>query len=98
MTKGAKYLGHEKSMMQRLMEFPLYKRGAKNGEFNQKFVIQLVKNYRSLPELLEVPNKLFYDMKLEAQIKPSRHMFISYDSFKTLCPLIFFAVQTEHEK
>ena len=86
MTKGAKYIGHDKSMMERLMEFPFYKRRA-NGEFNEKFIIQIVKNYRSVPELLEIPNKLFYEMKLEAQIKPS-----------TIRPLTFYATKSKHNK
>ena len=97
MTEGAKCLGHEKSMMKRLMEFPVYKRRG-NGEFNKKFVVQLVKNYRSLPELLEVPNKLFYEMKLEAQIKPSRDMIIPYYIEKTMCPLIFYDIKTKHSR
>ena len=97
MTEGAKCLGHDKSMMKRLMEFPIYKRRG-NGEFNKKFVIQLVKNYRSLPQLLEVPNKLFYEMKLEAQIKPSRDMIIPYYIEKTMCPLIFYDIKSKHSR
>ena len=38
LTKGAKYFGYDKSMMQRLIEFPLYVR--KKGKFNEKYIIQ----------------------------------------------------------
>ena len=93
MTDVARSVGHDKSMMKRLIEFPLYERD-KGGEFNKKFIIQLVKNYRSLPELLEVPNKLFYELKLEAQIKPSSEMIIPFHIEKTMCPLIFCAIRT----
>jgi len=98
MTEGAKYLGHGKSMMQRLMEFPLYGRKANEGNFDEKFVIQLVKNYRSLPLLLEVPDKLFYGKKLEAKFKPSKEMISPSIFGSTKSPSIFFAVYTAHKR
>lgn len=97
-TEGAKYLGHGKSMMQRLMEFPLYGRKANDGNFDEKFVIQLVKNYRSLPLLLKVPDKLFYGKKLEAEFKPSKEMISPSIFGSTKSPSIFFAVYNAHKR
>lgn len=60
-------LGFKTSFMEHLFEKRLYKRNALTGKFNQKYITQLVKNYRSHPAILEIPNKLFYDNKLEAK-------------------------------
>lgn len=71
-TEGAKYLGLDTSMMKRLMsDFVLYLRDA-NGNFNSAVITQLVKNYRSHPLLIEVPNRLFYDNKLDARAPMSQ--------------------------
>lgn len=94
-SEGAKFLGLGKSMMQRLMEFPLYKR---NRHFDEKYVIQLVKNYRSLPELLTVPNKLFYEKTLVPMAVPRSKKIISPEIFGHKSPLIFYENRTRHEK
>ena len=97
-TEGAKYLGHGKSMMQRLMEFPLYGRKASDGNFDEKFVIQLVKNYRSLPLLLTVPDNLFYGKTLEAKFEPSKETISPAIFGITKSPLIFFAAHNAHKR
>lgn len=53
--------------MEQLFEKRLYKRNPATGEYNKKYIMQLVKNYRSHPAILDIPNKLFYDGKLEAK-------------------------------
>lgn len=60
-------LGFKTSFMEHLFEKRLYKRNPVTGEFNQKYITQLVKNYRSHPAILNIPNELFYDNKLEAK-------------------------------
>ena len=80
--------------MQRLMEFPIYQQNG--GNFDDQFVIQLVKNYRSVPQLLTVPNKLFYGQKLEAQVKSSKTWHSIFGSKD--CPLIFYSVDSEHKR
>ena len=44
----------------------LYARsGGENGTYNNNFVTKLLKNFRSHPEILEVPNQRFYEFELQ---------------------------------
>ncbi|KAM8975149.1 helicase MOV-10 [Pelodytes ibericus] len=53
------------SLLERLMTHnPLYQKDDKG--YNSKFVTKLLKNYRSHPSILKVPNELFYDNELQA--------------------------------
>lgn len=61
-------LGFKVSWFEHLFNLPLYKRNDITGKFNQMYITQLVKNYRSHPAILKVPNKLFYENKLKAMI------------------------------
>ena len=94
----AKMLGLHRSMIQRFIEnVHLYKKDS-NGNYNEKFVVLLTKNYRSHPELIKVSNELFYDNKLEA--------CASYLMRNELCnlnflpqpgfPMIFHSTYGEH--
>lgn len=60
-------LGFKTSFMERLFDKRLYKRDAATDRYNPKYITQLVKNYRSHPAILHIPNLLFYDNKLEAK-------------------------------
>lgn len=60
----ARGLGYNTSWMERLCSTNLYER--KNGMFNELYIMQLVKNYRSHPEILRIPNELFYENTLKA--------------------------------
>ncbi|XP_031700309.1 putative helicase mov-10-B.2 [Anarrhichthys ocellatus] len=52
------------SLLERLMkDFSLYRKD--EGEFNNRFVTKLLRNYRSHPAILKVPNELFYDNELQ---------------------------------
>ncbi|KAM8830509.1 putative helicase mov-10-B.1 isoform 1-T1 [Synchiropus picturatus] len=52
------------SFLERIMtDFPQYQK--KDGVFSNRFVTKLLKNYRSHPAILKVPNELFYDGELE---------------------------------
>uniref|UniRef100_A0A671WXZ2 RNA helicase n=1 Tax=Sparus aurata TaxID=8175 RepID=A0A671WXZ2_SPAAU len=65
----AKEYGMGVSLLERLMnDFPLYSKNEK-GEFNNRFVTKLLKNYRSHPAILKVPSELFYDGELEVCAK-----------------------------
>ena len=64
----AQYLGLKKSMIERLIKnFDLYGKHQVNNnnpgdeKYNEEYVIQLTKNYRSHPKIIEMSNKLFYD-------------------------------------
>lgn len=59
-------MGFSTSFMERLFTKPLYQRHPLTGRFNPKYITQLVKNYRSHPDILHIPNVLFYHDTLEA--------------------------------
>lgn len=47
------------------MNTDLYKRDEKTHKFNENYVTQLTKNYRSHEILLKMSNELFYENTLE---------------------------------
>ncbi|XP_071751362.2 putative helicase mov-10-B.2 [Centroberyx gerrardi] len=52
------------SLLERLMnDFSLYQKD--EGTFNNRFVTKLLRNYRSHPAILKIPNELFYDGELQ---------------------------------
>ncbi|XP_018597570.1 putative helicase mov-10-B.1 isoform X2 [Scleropages formosus] len=54
------------SLLERLMTTnPLYKKDANTGHLDNRFVTKLLRNYRSHPAILKIPNELFYDDELE---------------------------------
>lgn len=63
-------LGFKTSWFEQLFNQPLYQRHATTGQFNQTFITQLVQNYRSHPEILRIPNELFYENALKAVTSP----------------------------
>ncbi|XP_011310919.1 probable RNA helicase armi [Fopius arisanus] len=69
-SRYACFLGLAESFLVRLLhQFP-YQRdldGFARG-YDPRLVTKLVINYRSLPEILELPNYLFYDSELEASL------------------------------
>ena len=57
--------GLSTSLLERLMEdMPLYARH--NGSYDARCITKLVRNFRSHPSLLEVPDKLFYHSELQS--------------------------------
>ncbi|XP_040007922.1 putative helicase mov-10-B.2 [Xiphias gladius] len=51
------------SLLERMMnDFSLYQKD--EGVFNNRFVTKLLRNYRSHPAILEIPNELFYEREL----------------------------------
>lgn len=53
-------MGYGLSMLERLMDNHPYKRHD-DGKYNERYIMQLVRNYRSHSAILHVPNELFYD-------------------------------------
>lgn len=52
------------SLLERMMNnFTLYQK--EEGVFNKRFVTKLLRNYRSHPAILKIPNELFYDGELQ---------------------------------
>lgn len=65
-SSNAARLGFKVSLMERLINKPLYSRGPSN-EYNPKYITQLVRNYRSHVAILHAPSHLFYDDTLESE-------------------------------
>lgn len=53
----------------------MYKRDAKTRKFNNKYITQLICNYRSHPAILEVPNRLFYENVLKPKAAQGKLKF-----------------------
>lgn len=67
MSKEAVALGFKTSLMEHLFKRCIYQRDPLTGKFNEMFITQLVKNYRSHSAILHMPSKLFYDGSLQAK-------------------------------
>ncbi|CAN0181281.1 unnamed protein product [Lampetra planeri] len=83
-----------RSLIERLMmENPLYQKSS-DGFFNRSFVTKLLKNYRSHPAILELPNTLFYEGELQVcadELK--RNNFCQWEHLPTKgFPVIFHSV------
>ncbi|XP_014598583.1 PREDICTED: probable RNA helicase armi [Polistes canadensis] len=69
-SRLAKHFGFEESFLSRILhQFP-YQRDPEGFEtgYDPRLVTKLVMNYRSLPEILELPNSLFYNSELQPKI------------------------------
>ncbi|KAK0092944.1 hypothetical protein PV326_000266 [Microctonus aethiopoides] len=66
----AKYFGLGESFLIRLLQQFPYQRDTESYEmgYDPRLVTKLIINYRSLPEILELPNTLFYDLELKANL------------------------------
>lgn len=71
--RRANALGYGISYIDRLMNCELYKVDVNSGKYNQKYIVQLVKNYRSHNAILRVPNELFYGGKLVAKANKGKY-------------------------
>ncbi|XP_041050921.1 putative helicase MOV-10 isoform X4 [Carcharodon carcharias] len=58
--------GLDLSLLERLMsENTLYQKSLATDSYNNHFVTKLLCNYRSHPDILKIPNELFYDNELK---------------------------------
>jgi helicase MOV-10 len=70
-------LGLGVSLMERLMMKPRYQ--PKSGEYDKKYLMQLLDNYRSHPAILQFSNVQFYESKLRAKIaEPERSFAVKW--------------------
>lgn len=56
----AREMGFSKSLIEELCETFLYSRNEETGQLNNMFITQLMKNYRSHPDIVRIENELFY--------------------------------------
>ncbi|XP_072223489.1 putative helicase mov-10-B.2 [Leuresthes tenuis] len=81
------------SLLERLMnDFTLYQKN--EDVFNNCFVTKLLRNYRSHPAILKIPNELFYDGELQACADEySRNFYCRWEYLPQKdFPVIFHAV------
>jgi helicase MOV-10 len=105
---AARELGLGESLLERLMARPAYARdparfpAAGDRGYDARVLTKLVRNYRSHPALLELPNALFYDGDLVACADPAvsqglarwQHLPPGAAGF----PLLFHAVEGANER
>ncbi|XP_029361308.1 putative helicase mov-10-B.2 [Echeneis naucrates] len=99
-SKIARKHGMGVSLLERLMrDIELYKSHEIHG-FNHRFVTKLLRNYRSHPAILKVPNELFYEGELQPYAQKEKCS--SYCKWEGLpskdFPLIFHGVAGSNER
>ncbi|XP_057340632.1 putative helicase mov-10-B.1 [Microplitis mediator] len=82
-----------KSMLERLMNWPLYKKGD-DKKYNSRYVTKLIQNYRCHEAILSVPNSLFYDGELVAKGGKHTTRAVGWSMLpKKKFPVVFHAVK-----
>jgi len=75
----ASRMGLDESFLSRLLQRPLYQRDSQGfphtGGYNPRLVTRLALNYRSVPEILNLPSSLFYNSSLESQVHTAQFFF-----------------------
>nr|XP_046153547.1 putative helicase mov-10-B.1 [Oncorhynchus gorbuscha] len=89
------------SLLERLMkDVSLYQKEEENGVFNNCYVTKLLRNYRSHPSILKVPNELFYEEEL--QVFANEMIRNSYCNWEYLpqknFPVVFHGVAGRDER
>jgi helicase MOV-10 len=101
MSSAAKTFGLECSLLERLLERPIYARLSGSDEkYNSLFFTKLEENYRSHPDILELSNKLFYDGDLKVKADPLiSHNLSDWEHLpKKGVPLIFHGVEGRDQR
>ncbi|KAF6019934.1 MOV10 [Bugula neritina] len=88
------------SLLERLMNENLYKRDQTTQEFNPNYVTKLLQNFRSHPDILKVPNQLFYDNELQVFAdRLQRERFCRWEGLPTPgFPMIFHGIVGEEKQ
>jgi len=79
-SKLARYFGLGESFLSRLLHRFPYQRDPMGFEspYDSRLVTKLVVNYRSLPEILDLPDSLFYECELQSQVRSRYNTPCSY--------------------
>ncbi|TNN76493.1 putative helicase mov-10-B.1 [Liparis tanakae] len=89
------------SLLERLMTHnALYQKSTESGHFDTRFVTKLLRNYRSHPAILKIPNELFYENELQVFADPwERDTYCNWEHLpKKGFPLIFHGVMGKDER
>ncbi|XP_037682285.1 helicase MOV-10 isoform X2 [Choloepus didactylus] len=90
-------LGH--SLLERLLTYnTLYKKGPDG--YNAEFITKLLRNYRSHPTILDIPNRLYYEGELQACADiVDRERFCRWEGLpRQGFPIIFHGVMGKDER
>ncbi|KAL1020483.1 hypothetical protein UPYG_G00000620 [Umbra pygmaea] len=93
--------GMDVSLLERLMkDVSLYQKDEVRKMFNSRFVTKLLRNYRSHPSIIQVPNELFYEEEL--QVFANEMIRNSYCNWEHLpkkgFPVLFHGVAGRDER
>jgi superfamily I DNA and/or RNA helicase len=93
-----KKYGMEISLMERLANRSVYSN--KGGEYPKELITKLIRNFRSHPDILKLPNKMFYDNELIAcGNKFDTHSMANWEHLPCpKFPVIFHSVFGESER
>lgn len=89
-SRQAIELGFQTSFLENLCKRKLYKHEAKTKKYRSEYITQLIRNYRSHPDILKIPNDLFYSSKLLAEASEGSsntfqpNQFTSFIDFKVI--------------
>ncbi|XP_023226288.1 putative helicase mov-10-B.1 [Centruroides sculpturatus] len=74
--------------------------GRKQNVYNKEVLTKLLKNYRSHPSILKLPNELFYDNELQpCADKTVCDLFCNWTYLPSKCfPIIFHGVISQDER
>uniref|UniRef100_A0A4W6EJ02 RNA helicase n=1 Tax=Lates calcarifer TaxID=8187 RepID=A0A4W6EJ02_LATCA len=89
------------SLLERLMRHnTLYQKSTDSGHFDTRFVTKLLRNYRSHPAILKVPNELFYENELQVFADQwDREAYCNWEYLpKKGFPVIFHGVMGKDER
>ena len=86
--------GLDQSLLERLMNMPLYSSDKDTKKYNPRVVTKLLDNYRSHHAILHVPNECFYDGQLRSCAdKKMIEAFLNWDELPNrTMPLLFHGV------
>ena len=95
-SSAARDLGLGQSLMERLMKTRVYQRGD-DGEYDPHLVTALIDNYRSHPDLVALPSRLFYDNASRScvDVATLKHRSVCLPNSETRFPIMFYGVQGE---
>uniref|UniRef100_A0A672JJX0 RNA helicase n=1 Tax=Salarias fasciatus TaxID=181472 RepID=A0A672JJX0_SALFA len=89
------------SLLERLMNHnALYQKSSDSGHFDTRFVTKLLRNYRSHPAILKIPNELFYEKELQVFADQwEREAYCKWEYLpKKGFPVIFHGVMGKDER
>ena len=97
---GIKY-GLGMSLLERLMtQCQLYQKDKDTGLLDKRYITKLKKNFRSHPDLINIPSRLFYEGELQPQVK--REKAVKLDKLNWLpkkgFPLVLHCMESPHAK